>query len=169
MKSLIQLICNVEKIKHIIYAVKSFYIWRLFDMLLTIDYNEEEKNTSSLPHEVYDVGGLDCGIIGYYVLCIPENHTVNIWNITLQWFVLISEARHLAITYNCKYIETSATLNHHVNELLVGILTQIKLKLNPDLTVEKNTSVSRDTTCFKGLFNRLFHLKPNVQTTFNVF
>jgi Rad/Gem-related GTP binding protein 1 len=100
---------------------------------------------------------------------MSENHTIYIWDITLQWFVLISEARHLAITHDCKYIETSATLDHHVNELLVGILTQIKLKLNPDFTEEKITSASKDTTCFKGLFNKLFHLKPKVQTTFNVF
>lgn len=39
----------------------------------------------------------------------------------------------MATSYDCKYIETSAGINHNVNELLVGILTQIRLKLeNPE-------------------------------------
>ena len=43
-----------------------------------------------------------------------------------------SEARQLAKEFECKYIETSAVLNHKVDELLVGLLKQIKLKLNPE-------------------------------------
>ncbi len=35
----------------------------------------------------------------------------------------------MATTYKAKYTETSAALNHNVDELLVGILTQIRLKL----------------------------------------
>ncbi|XP_071176418.1 ras-related protein Rap-2a-like [Mytilus edulis] len=42
------------------------------------------------------------------------------------------EARQLAKEFECKYIETSAVLNHKVDELLVGLLKQIKLKLNPE-------------------------------------
>ena len=34
----------------------------------------------------------------------------------------------MASSYDCKYAETSAALNHNVDELLVGILTQIRLK-----------------------------------------
>ncbi|KAL3859580.1 hypothetical protein ACJMK2_009796 [Sinanodonta woodiana] len=48
-----------------------------------------------------------------------------------------AEARSAACTYKCKYIETSATLNHNVDELLVGTLSQIRLKLNPDAIFEK--------------------------------
>lgn len=35
----------------------------------------------------------------------------------------------MATLYNCKFIETSVGINHNVDELLVGILTQIRLKL----------------------------------------
>lgn len=40
----------------------------------------------------------------------------------------IADAKELATSYDCKYAETSASLNHNVDELLVGILTQIRLK-----------------------------------------
>jgi hypothetical protein len=43
---------------------------------------------------------------------------------------------------------------------ILYVYIYIKLKLNPDFTKEKITSASKDTTCFKGLFNKLFHLKP---------
>ncbi|KAL3860186.1 hypothetical protein ACJMK2_010344 [Sinanodonta woodiana] len=41
------------------------------------------------------------------------------------------DGRAAAIKYESKYTETSAALNHHVDELLVGMLTQIRLKLTP--------------------------------------
>ena len=39
------------------------------------------------------------------------------------------DAKALASSFDCKYTETSAGLNHNVDELLVGILKQIRLKL----------------------------------------
>ncbi|XP_045463427.1 uncharacterized protein LOC123673051 isoform X2 [Harmonia axyridis] len=43
------------------------------------------------------------------------------------------EGKSIARAYDCKYIETSVGINHNVDELLVGILSQIRLKLeNPD-------------------------------------
>ncbi|XP_045112008.1 GTP-binding protein REM 2-like isoform X2 [Portunus trituberculatus] len=39
-----------------------------------------------------------------------------------------AEGRTLATTYECKFIEVSAGFDHNVDELLVGILTQIRLK-----------------------------------------
>ncbi|XP_053402885.1 GTP-binding protein RAD-like [Mercenaria mercenaria] len=42
------------------------------------------------------------------------------------------EGRSAADAYGCKYIELSAALNHHVDELLVGIHKQIKLKSEAD-------------------------------------
>ena len=41
----------------------------------------------------------------------------------------------MANTYKSKYTETSAALNHNVDELLVGILTQIRLKLQTHVKV----------------------------------
>ncbi|XP_076335370.1 uncharacterized protein LOC143238749 isoform X2 [Tachypleus tridentatus] len=52
--------------------------------------------------------------------------------------VTSDEGRAAAIYFNCKFIETSAGINHHVDELLVGILTQIRLKLqHPEKVNEK--------------------------------
>ncbi|VDI17091.1 Hypothetical predicted protein [Mytilus galloprovincialis] len=45
---------------------------------------------------------------------------------------LVIEAHQLAKEFECKYIETSAELNHKVDELLAELLKQIKLKLNPE-------------------------------------
>lgn len=45
----------------------------------------------------------------------------------------------MATQYDCKFIETSVGINHNVDELLVGLLSQIRLKLeNP----EKSRQVS---------------------------
>ncbi|XP_022253641.1 uncharacterized protein LOC111088278 [Limulus polyphemus] len=42
--------------------------------------------------------------------------------------VSTNEGRTVAKAYGCKFIETSAGINHNVDELLVGILSQIRLK-----------------------------------------
>ena len=34
----------------------------------------------------------------------------------------------MAVKYGCKYIETSPGINHNVDELLVGMMTQIQLR-----------------------------------------
>ncbi|XP_023703119.2 mucin-5AC isoform X2 [Cryptotermes secundus] len=47
--------------------------------------------------------------------------------------VTTEEGKNMATSYDCKFIETSVGINHNVDELLVGILTQIRLKLeNPE-------------------------------------
>lgn len=44
-----------------------------------------------------------------------------------------TEGKAMATAYDCKFIETSVGINHNVDELLVGLLTQIRLKLeNPE-------------------------------------
>lgn len=42
--------------------------------------------------------------------------------------LIVSEGKNLATSYECKFIETSVGINHNVDELLVGLLTQIRLK-----------------------------------------
>lgn len=43
------------------------------------------------------------------------------------------EGKAMATQYDCKFIETSVGINHNVDELLVGLLSQIRLKLeNPE-------------------------------------
>lgn len=75
----------------------------------------------------------------------------------------ITEARSTALKYDCKYAETSAALNHHVDELLVGILSQIRLKQNPELAQEipdchhkKHKERKGSFKVAKGLLNKLF-------------
>lgn len=40
----------------------------------------------------------------------------------------ISDGKCLACTYRAKYVEVSVGINHNVDELLAGTLTQIRLK-----------------------------------------
>ena len=46
----------------------------------------------------------------------------------MQIFFSFSAGNSLAVKYGCKYIETSPGINHNVDELLVGMLTQIQLR-----------------------------------------
>ncbi|CAC5386172.1 unnamed protein product [Mytilus coruscus] len=72
------------------------------------------------------------------------------------------DALQLAKEFECKYIETSAVLNLKVDELLVGLLKQIKQKLNPE-AIEKAAILKQDNrkkhASFKGpkrLLNKIF-------------
>ena len=44
-----------------------------------------------------------------------------------MWIESISAGRRAAEKYDCKYIEVSAAIDHKVDDLLVGILKQIRL------------------------------------------
>lgn len=51
----------------------------------------------------------------------------------VQVLSFLSEGKAMATAYDCKFIETSVGINHNVDELLVGLLSQIRLKLeNPE-------------------------------------
>jgi hypothetical protein len=43
--------------------------------------------------------------------------------------IFVSDGKCLACTYRAKFIEISVGISHNVDELLVGILNQIRLKL----------------------------------------
>ncbi|XP_023310600.1 uncharacterized protein LOC108908860 [Anoplophora glabripennis] len=65
--------------------------------------------------------------------------------------VTTEEGKAMATAYDCKYIETSVGINHNVDELLVGILTQIRLKLeNP----ERSRDLFRKRSSSKKNLNR---------------
>ncbi|WAR13264.1 RAD-like protein [Mya arenaria] len=53
------------------------------------------------------------------------------------------EGRAAADGYDCKYIETSAALNHRVDELLVGIHKQIMLKFQSVSSEDQNNHVAK--------------------------
>ncbi|CAO1329724.1 unnamed protein product [Diamesa hyperborea] len=67
-------------------------------------------------------------------------------------FIFVTEGKSMATAYDCKYIETSVGINHNVDELLVGLLSQIRLKLeNPeksrDLFRKRSTRKSKRRAC----------------------
>ncbi|KAG5885175.1 hypothetical protein JTB14_003516 [Gonioctena quinquepunctata] len=65
--------------------------------------------------------------------------------------VSTEEGKSMATSYDCKYIETSVGINHNVDELLVGILSQIRLKLeNP----ERSRDLFRKRSTSKKSINR---------------
>ena len=69
----------------------------------------------------------------------------------------VSDACVLADKYNCKYIETSAELGHQTDELLVGMLRQIRLKLS---TSQEETFCDVDKMTIKKhhKWQRVMHL-----------
>lgn len=50
----------------------------------------------------------------------------------------------MADLYDCKYIEVSAILNHKVDDLLVGILKQIRLNLELPELKRRRMSLKED-------------------------
>lgn len=60
-----------------------------------------------------------------------------------DFFFLVG--KQMATRYDCKFIETSVIINYNVDELLVGILTQIRLKLDqpPEHTHHARSSSMR--------------------------
>ncbi|XP_063986496.1 uncharacterized protein LOC135167327 isoform X3 [Diachasmimorpha longicaudata] len=60
--------------------------------------------------------------------------------------VATEEGKTMATAYDCKFIETSVGINHNVDELLVGLLSQIRLKMeNPERTRDLFRKRSRKT------------------------
>lgn len=60
------------------------------------------------------------------------------------------EARWMCRALCCKYVQVSAALNHHVDDLLAGLVHQIRL--NPDRLQSDQLVVSTDTPrCFSAL------------------
>ena len=74
-------------------------------------------------------------------------------------FLSVSEVLSISKTYDCLHYETSAALNHHVDELLVAILKQIRHKLAPDvfpLAPEQACEVKKVSKGPMDFFVRLF-------------
>lgn len=68
--------------------------------------------------------------------CCNYIHDYSSIIINIHNSLIITEARAAANQYDSKYAETSAALNHHVDELLVGVLSQIRLKHDPGAVEE---------------------------------
>ncbi|CAB3361210.1 Hypothetical predicted protein [Cloeon dipterum] len=59
------------------------------------------------------------------------------------------EGKSLASSLNCKFIETSSGLQHNVDELLVGILKQIRLRDNRDKKQKQRQGSTKSTASSK--------------------
>lgn len=73
-----------------------------------------------------------------------SNDTITNSNLCTQRFFFLV-GKQMATRYDCKFIETSVIINYNVDELLVGILTQIRLKLDqpPEHTHHARSSSMR--------------------------
>lgn len=89
------------------------------------------------------------------------------WDLKLKSIVCFPDARLCVSYYNCKYVETSASLNHHVDNLLVGILSQIRLKLNPDKLLKHMEKMSASPSHIKQRHSSLKSAKGILHKLFN--
>ncbi|CAG9813184.1 unnamed protein product [Phaedon cochleariae] len=61
--------------------------------------------------------------------------------------VIVVEGKALAVARDCKFIETSSGIQHNVDELLVGILKQIRLRESRE---KKKCNLKKDTNKLHG-------------------
>ena len=61
----------------------------------------------------------------------------------MQYF-LIAEGRKLARSCEAKFIETSAGIEHNVDELLVGVLKQIRLRIELETMSSSRKKIDGD-------------------------
>lgn len=86
---------------------------------------------------------------------MKKKKTKNISDFSLIFFFFFfhSDGKCLACTYRAKYIEVSVGINHNVDELLAGTLTQIRLKKEQNaLQVSKHSKqyLSKYFICYKN-------------------
>ncbi|KAI8746391.1 GTP-binding protein RAD, partial [Biomphalaria glabrata] len=115
-----------------------------FVIVFTIDDRSTFERATDL---LYELRKMDCWT-GPVILVANKCDLVRTRAISTE------EAISVATTYDCKYIETSTVLNHNVDELLVGVVAQIRLK-------EASTSKSSnsDVSCYarsKHLLSKIF-------------
>lgn len=57
--------------------------------------------------------------------------------------ICFAEGKQLATSRDCKFIETSGGIQHNVDELLVGVLKQIRLRETRDKKLRRQGSKSK--------------------------
>ncbi|XP_029288343.1 GTP-binding protein REM 1 isoform X2 [Cottoperca gobio] len=55
--------------------------------------------------------------------------------------VAVEEGRACAVVFDCKFIETSASLQHNVTELFEGVIRQIRLRRDGGEALQRRTSI----------------------------
>ncbi|ESO98246.1 hypothetical protein LOTGIDRAFT_159041 [Lottia gigantea] len=88
------------------------------------------------------------------VIMLVANKT----DLVRQRKVSANEARVIAMKYDCKYLETSAALNHYIDELLVGCLSQIRIKLSLPANSRSSHSASKKPSSPRKAFSFLSRL-----------
>ena len=91
---------------------------------------------------------------------------ISVLKITISSLFL--DGKSLAMKYGVKYIETSPGINHNVDELLVGMLTQIKLREHYE-NERNGSSSSSKTKGFKvfDLFEKMWNGKDSKSKSTN--
>ena len=103
-------------------------------------------------------------IVHFYKIHKYCNHLISNFH-----FSVISEAKSVATTYDCKFIETSTVLNHNVDELLAGILSQIRLKQKQNQVKSKLEHIQGCVAKSKTLLNKLFKKEPMSKSCENLY
>ncbi|GAU95163.1 hypothetical protein RvY_06833 [Ramazzottius varieornatus] len=115
-----------------------------------LDFMDPENSSSVYDEKSWDPASVDAHVIVYSVADRPSfekaidilfelkqmevtrHHAIilvgNKTDLVRARVVSKEEGIAVASQYDCKFTETSAGVNHNVDELLVGILTQIRLK-----------------------------------------
>lgn len=68
--------------------------------------------------------------------------------------VLLSDGRSIANKFDVKFVETSVVIHHNIDELLVGTLSQMRLKARQAAALSCQHH-AKFTTRAKGLWHRL--------------
>ncbi|EDW48582.1 GM19838 [Drosophila sechellia] len=91
-------------------------------------YSAADRSSFSVAEQVLQVLWTNQNIAQKAVILVSNKA-----DLARSRLVTSEEGKAMATAYDCKFIETSVGINHNVDELLVGLLSQIRLKLeNPE-------------------------------------
>ncbi|XP_060062696.1 GTP-binding protein REM 1-like [Ylistrum balloti] len=119
--------------------------------VFSVDNRASFDTAVDMLNHIRDIHGMDRAII----------LVANKIDLVRRRMVSSEEAKRMAEHFHSKYAETSVTLNHNVDELLVGVLRQIRLKLDHEAVDKTEGSTSevqgrRKSKGARGLLSRLF-------------
>ncbi|KAL7737074.1 hypothetical protein ACLKA6_005294 [Drosophila palustris] len=91
-------------------------------------YSAADRSSFSIAEQVLQVLWTNQNIAQKAIILVSNKA-----DLARSRLVTSEEGKAMATAYDCKFIETSVGINHNVDELLVGLLSQIRLKLeNPE-------------------------------------
>uniref|UniRef100_A0A1A9ZGW1 GTP-binding protein REM 1 n=1 Tax=Glossina pallidipes TaxID=7398 RepID=A0A1A9ZGW1_GLOPL len=110
-------------------------------------YSAADRNSFNVAEQILQILWTNQNIAQKAVILVANKS-----DLARSRLVSIEEGKAMATAYDCKFIETSVGINHNVDELLVGLLSQIRLKLeNPeksrDLFRKRSVRKSKRRAC----------------------